>query len=196
MLRMSSGYFVVVLVWCLTLVHQAGAEKIRTSVPGLNLNYLSIFSADARGFFRDEGLENETIVVEIADGQPAREVERLEGGAGSAGDIREPAGGASDEQLQRHLPGEEGAAVEDVRVGRQPGEEAVVPYDMIHVTPPMSPPEFVRTGPLASADGWIEVDKFSLQHVRFPEVFSLGDASNLPTSWADGIGPPGTGRRT
>jgi len=41
----------------------AEAEKIRTSVPGLNLNYLSIFSADARGFFRDEGLENETIVI-------------------------------------------------------------------------------------------------------------------------------------
>ena len=55
-------------------------------------------------------------------------------------------------------------------------------YDMIHVTPPMSPPEFVRTGPLANADGWIEVDQFSLQHVRYPEVFGLGDASNLPTS--------------
>ncbi len=39
------------------------AEKIRTAVPGLNLNYLSVFSADARGFFRDEGLENETIVI-------------------------------------------------------------------------------------------------------------------------------------
>jgi NitT/TauT family transport system substrate-binding protein len=45
------------------LVSQAKAEKIRTSVPGLNLNYLSIFSADAKGFFKDEGLENETIVV-------------------------------------------------------------------------------------------------------------------------------------
>ncbi len=42
---------------------EAGAEKIRTSVPGLNLNYLSIFSADAKGFFKDEGLENETIVI-------------------------------------------------------------------------------------------------------------------------------------
>src|SRR5437588_10033492 len=41
----------------------AEAEKIRTSVPGLNLNYLSIFSADAKGFFKDEGLENETIVI-------------------------------------------------------------------------------------------------------------------------------------
>ena len=62
------------------------------------------------------------------------------------------------------------------------GTEQVIHYDMIHVTPPMTPPEFVRTGPLANADGWIEVDKFSLQHVRYPEVFGLGDASNLPTS--------------
>jgi len=62
------------------------------------------------------------------------------------------------------------------------GTEQVIRYDMIHVTPPLSPPDFVRTGALANADGWVEVDKFSLQHVRYPEIFSLGDASNLPTS--------------
>ena len=42
---------------------RAAAEKIRSAVPGLNLNYLSIFTAEARGFFKDEGLENETIVI-------------------------------------------------------------------------------------------------------------------------------------
>ena len=62
------------------------------------------------------------------------------------------------------------------------GTEQVVRYDMIHVTPPLSPPDFVRAGALANSDGWVEVDKFSLQHVRFPQVFALGDASNLPTS--------------
>jgi ABC-type nitrate/sulfonate/bicarbonate transport system substrate-binding protein len=39
------------------------AEKIRTAVPGLNLNYLTVFSAEERRFFHDEGLENETIVI-------------------------------------------------------------------------------------------------------------------------------------
>jgi NitT/TauT family transport system substrate-binding protein len=39
------------------------AEKIRTAIPQANLNYLSIFVADARGFFRDEGLDNETVVI-------------------------------------------------------------------------------------------------------------------------------------
>src|SRR5438128_9212586 len=49
---------------CLQLMPSiTGAERIRTSVPGLNLNYLSIFSEDAKGFFKDEGLENETVVI-------------------------------------------------------------------------------------------------------------------------------------
>jgi sulfide:quinone oxidoreductase len=62
------------------------------------------------------------------------------------------------------------------------GAERVLRYDLIHVTPPMGPPEFVRSGALATADGWIDVDKFSLQHVRHSNVFGLGDASSLPTS--------------
>ena len=41
----------------------ARAEKIRTSIPQANLNYLSIYVADAKGFFKDEGLENETVVI-------------------------------------------------------------------------------------------------------------------------------------
>src|ERR1041384_492802 len=49
--------------WFLFMPSSGAAEKIRTSVPGLNLNYLSIFSAEAKGFFKDEGLENETIVI-------------------------------------------------------------------------------------------------------------------------------------
>jgi sulfide:quinone oxidoreductase len=62
------------------------------------------------------------------------------------------------------------------------GETVVLPYDMIHVTPPMSAPDFIKESDLADADGWVDVDPATLQHVRFPNVFSLGDASNLPTS--------------
>ncbi|MBI1246257.1 pyridine nucleotide-disulfide oxidoreductase [bacterium] len=61
-------------------------------------------------------------------------------------------------------------------------EEMVIKYDMIHVTPPMGAPEFVAASELASEAGWVDVDKFTLQHNRFPNVFSLGDASSLPTS--------------
>ncbi|HZD86374.1 MAG TPA: FAD/NAD(P)-binding oxidoreductase [Gaiellaceae bacterium] len=62
------------------------------------------------------------------------------------------------------------------------GEEVVLDYDMIHITPPQGPPDFVKSSPLANEAGWVDVDKNSLQHVRYPNVFSLGDASSCPTS--------------
>ncbi|MEZ4661406.1 MAG: FAD/NAD(P)-binding oxidoreductase [Caldilineaceae bacterium] len=61
-------------------------------------------------------------------------------------------------------------------------ETVTLHYDMIHVTPPMSAPDFIKHSPLANADGWVDVDKFTLRHVRYPNVFALGDASSLPTS--------------
>lgn len=53
--------FILLAFACLTPA--ARAERIRTSIPGLNLNYLSVLTAGAKGFFKDEGLENETIVI-------------------------------------------------------------------------------------------------------------------------------------
>jgi sulfide:quinone oxidoreductase len=61
-------------------------------------------------------------------------------------------------------------------------EPVVLKYDMIHVTPPKSAPDFLKRSPLANEAGWVDVDKATLQHVRYPNVFSLGDASSLPTS--------------
>src|SRR5690554_3843638 len=55
-------------------------------------------------------------------------------------------------------------------------------FDLLHVTPPQCAPDFVRNSKLADAAGWVEVDQHSLQHVRYDNVFSLGDASSLPTS--------------
>ena len=62
------------------------------------------------------------------------------------------------------------------------GDEVVIDYDMIHVTPPQSAPGFIAQSPLANAAGWVEVDKHSTQHTRYPNVFSLGDCSSLPNS--------------
>jgi sulfide:quinone oxidoreductase len=53
---------------------------------------------------------------------------------------------------------------------------------MIHVTPPMSAPDFIKRSPLANETGWVDVNKNTLQHVRYANIFSLGDASSLPTS--------------
>ncbi len=60
------------------------------------------------------------------------------------------------------------------------GEEHVLRYDMIHVTPPQSAPDFLKRSPLANAAGWIEVDQYSLRSPRFPNVFSLGDCAGTP----------------
>ena len=60
--------------------------------------------------------------------------------------------------------------------------ETWVDYDMIHVTPPQSAPDFVKSSKLANAAGWVDVDKATLQHLNFKNIFSLGDASSLPTS--------------
>ncbi len=59
--------------------------------------------------------------------------------------------------------------------------ETWIDYEMIHVTPPQSAPDFVKNSPLANAAGWVDVDKHSLQHVKYANIFSLGDASSLPT---------------
>jgi sulfide:quinone oxidoreductase len=61
-------------------------------------------------------------------------------------------------------------------------EQVVMQYDFLHVVPPQSAPDYIKKSPLADSAGWVEVDKFTLQHIRFEHVFSLGDCSSLPTS--------------
>lgn len=51
-------------------------------------------------------------------------------------------------------------------------------FDMIHVVPPQTGLDVVRESPLANTAGWIEVDPATLRHVRYPNVFSLGDAAS------------------
>jgi len=62
------------------------------------------------------------------------------------------------------------------------GETEELKFDMIHVTPPMSAPDFIKNSPLAAETGWVSVDSKSLRHTQYANVFAIGDASNLPTS--------------
>nr|XP_042132999.1 sulfide:quinone oxidoreductase, mitochondrial [Peromyscus maniculatus bairdii] len=55
-------------------------------------------------------------------------------------------------------------------------------YEMLHVTPPMSSPDVLKTSPVADSAGWVDVDKETLQHKKYPNVFGIGDCTNLPTS--------------
>ena len=47
----------------LSLVGNAAAELVRTAIPRATLNYLSLPVAEVKGYFRDQGLENQTIVI-------------------------------------------------------------------------------------------------------------------------------------
>lgn len=67
------------------------------------------------------------------------------------------------------------------------GNEVVKRYDMLHVTPFMSAPDFIKQSPLAqTADGptkgYAKADKRTLQNPDYPNVFAIGDSSALPTS--------------
>ncbi|EAQ99121.1 bifunctional protein tyrosine phosphatase family protein/NAD(P)/FAD-dependent oxidoreductase [Congregibacter litoralis] len=55
-------------------------------------------------------------------------------------------------------------------------------FDMIHVCPPQTAPDFVRQSPLADDAGWIDVDQNTLQHKRYANIWSLGDAMNAPNA--------------
>lgn len=61
----------------------------------------------------------------------------------------------------------------------------VLHYQMLHVVPPQSAPDAVKNSPLADAAtplGWVEVNKHTFQHMRYPNVFSCGDVCNAPAS--------------
>ncbi|XP_028162566.1 sulfide:quinone oxidoreductase, mitochondrial-like [Ostrinia furnacalis] len=58
-----------------------------------------------------------------------------------------------------------------------------LPYNLLHVTPPMSPPvDLRRCTELVTAAGYLLVDQHSLQHQRYGNVFGVGDCLCTPNS--------------
>lgn len=62
------------------------------------------------------------------------------------------------------------------------GELTGIHFDMLHTAPPSVAPKFIQDSPLANASGWLDVDKHSMQHKKYPNIFGLGDAAGLPTA--------------
>ncbi len=64
------------------------------------------------------------------------------------------------------------------------GTDATLGFDMLHVVPKQSAPDWIKASPLSTGDanGYVDVDKHTLQHVRYPNVFALGDAGSTPNS--------------
>lgn len=55
-------------------------------------------------------------------------------------------------------------------------------FDMIHVCPPQTAPDFISTSPLSNDAGWVDVSPDTLQHKRYDNIFGLGDACSSPNA--------------
>lgn len=65
---------------------------------------------------------------------------------------------------------------------RPDGEHITRKFNLLHAVPKMKPHAFVKDSALANGDGYVDVDETTLQHKRYPNIWSAGDASSLPTS--------------
>ncbi|WP_296426348.1 bifunctional protein tyrosine phosphatase family protein/NAD(P)/FAD-dependent oxidoreductase [Yoonia sp.] len=63
-----------------------------------------------------------------------------------------------------------------------PVERVEMAFDMMHVCPPQTAPDFIRVSPLADAAGWIDVDQATLRHKTYENIWSLGDVMNAPNA--------------
>ena len=64
-------------------------------------------------------------------------------------------------------------------------ERKAMKFDICHAVPPQSAPDFIKNSPLADANnpyGYVEVNKNTMQHSRYTNVFALGDCTNAPCS--------------
>ena len=63
------------------------------------------------------------------------------------------------------------------------GESTIkMPFDMLHLAPPQTAPQFIKKSDLVNESGWLDVNIETLQHTKYPNIFGLGDVAALPTA--------------
>ena len=55
-----------------------------------------------------------------------------------------------------------------------------VPFDFLHITPPQKAPDEIGKSAIGSAKGWVPVNKETLQHVKYSNIFAIGDIAAVP----------------
>ncbi|WP_445160825.1 FAD-dependent oxidoreductase [Mycobacterium sp. Dal123C01] len=66
-----------------------------------------------------------------------------------------------------------------------PNTTQEVGYDLLHVVPRQSAPDWIKTSPIADPDspgGYVQIDKNTMRHTRFDNIFAIGDAGSSPNS--------------
>ncbi|WP_230008270.1 NAD(P)/FAD-dependent oxidoreductase [Microbacterium sp. Bi128] len=80
------------------------------------------------------------------------------------------------------------ATARTLTIGHGDAEETIA-YDVLHAVPPQRAPEWIAGSGLAADDdphGFVDVDDETLQHRRYPDVWSLGDAATVATRRSGG----------
>lgn len=134
----------------------------------------------AADYWRQQGVLKDIRVVLVLPtpgmfGVPvfARELERVARGYGMEVHL-------SSEVVEVDPDGRE-AVVKDITAD----SKQRIGYDVMHLVPPQSAPDWLKQTDLADPDlpaGYVQVDKHTMQHTRYPDVFALGDAGSTPNS--------------
>ncbi|WP_231848080.1 NAD(P)/FAD-dependent oxidoreductase [Microbacterium testaceum] len=80
------------------------------------------------------------------------------------------------------------AETRTLTIGRGDASETLE-YDVLHAVPPQRAPEWIAGSGLAASDdphGFVDVDPETLQHVRHPEIWAVGDAAAVATRRSGG----------
>lgn len=56
------------------------------------------------------------------------------------------------------------------------------PFDMLHVCPPQCPLDFMKDSPITNEAGWVDVNNETLQHVKYGNIFGIGDGMSAPNA--------------
>lgn len=131
----------------------------------------------AEHYLRQQGKRDDANVIYAASGEVIFGVDKYRRALEKIVDAR-----GIETRFQRNLIAVDADKREATFKNLATDQEEVLSYNLLHVVPAQGPPEVGQSSELSNEAGWVEVDAKTLQHTRFPNVFSLGDNSSLPTS--------------
>jgi len=59
-------------------------------------------------------------------------------------------------------------------------EKKEVAYDFLHISPAQIAPREIRESDVGSAGGWVPVNKETLQHFQYSNIYAIGDIAQVP----------------
>jgi len=59
-------------------------------------------------------------------------------------------------------------------------EKVEIAYDFLHIAPPQMAPREIRESNVGSPAGWVPVNKHTLQHFQYKNIYAIGDVAQVP----------------